>query len=318
MKKNIGFFLAAITAALIPISCTNEDILEPHEISEIYGYTYSGGITASGGNTLKPSLIIYNDERVDWNMGVNGMSTIPFYYNAVKNSQNNYTMYWFSAINRSLAKQKINEKADMTVHLGINTLNEVVILLTQDNLTGKSAMQNVRVPMQMQAGIEKKTTPPEPKIDETIEDITIGIPSGKKRAPWGGQGSYTGTFEYLIGNGGMVERGNGTCDGGLTPEIVITDTGANTAKIRVYSFAYSEKIIFGEFEISGVETYKDGNVYYLHRTAQDVSVPEKNKGTAILEGLTVHGKLENNQLKLRLSFTPDVYSVPFVEIFTSK
>ena len=101
MKKTVyAFFAAAVIAAsLFFVSCDaisdafRDETLENIDITELYGYTYYGNITSSGGSTLTPSLTIYNDDRLDWNMSVNGMNINQFYYYSVKNSKNNYTLY---------------------------------------------------------------------------------------------------------------------------------------------------------------------------------------------------------------------------------
>ena len=77
MKNIHRFFRGGVCLAVLPalalllVSCgQGSQNLKEYDISEIYGYTFYGNITASSGTTLKPSLILYNDERADWNMSV--------------------------------------------------------------------------------------------------------------------------------------------------------------------------------------------------------------------------------------------------------
>ena len=190
--KNYSIFqgggMAVLAAlALVLFSCQQnaEELtpeLTPVDISEIYGYTFYGTITAQSGNTLTPSLILYNEERADWNMSVNGMNVNQFYYYAVKNSVNNYTLYWFGGADQGAAMTHDKSKAAMTVQLGINSLNEVVILLTGDGLTGLGKMQNTRVPMTKQTAIPRNTDAPAIAFDPSIQDVKIEIPGSAAAA----------------------------------------------------------------------------------------------------------------------------------------
>ena len=194
-RKGAAVILAALTFFLL-ISCKQgAQELKDYDISEIYGYTFYGDITADSSNTLKPSFILYNDERAGWNMSVNGMNDNQFYYFAVKNSTANYTLYWFGASNEAAAKAKDKSKAAMTVQLGINSPDNIRILLTGDGLSGIEKMKGAPVPMTKQTGIPRKTTPPPINFDSSIQDVTINIPSAASEADWGGATSYSGTFD---------------------------------------------------------------------------------------------------------------------------
>ena len=170
MKNIHRFFREGVCLAVLPalalllVSCgQGSQNLKEYDISEIYGYTFYGNITASSGTTLKPSLILYNDERADWNMSVSKeskMNAVSFYYYAEKKGVNRYTLYWFGGGDSAAAMNHDKSKAAMTVQLGINSLNEVVVLLTGDKLTEIGAMQNTRVPITKQTGIPRNTDAP--------------------------------------------------------------------------------------------------------------------------------------------------------------
>ena len=333
MELKMGKKLLLIVSMLISlffVSCTNDDESEmtDYEISEIYGYTFYGNITASSGNTLIPSIILYNDERCDWNMSVNGMNNNQFYYYSVKNSTANYTLYWYSAENVSYCKSKDSSKASMVVQLGINSADEIVILLTGDDLTGVSGMTNTRVKMSKQTNIEKNTTPSKIEFDEEVEDITISIPENAVSANWAGESSYSGKFVFMVGEGGSFAKGQGTSgtdsDGNeITPTVLITDTSAvsvNTVTIKVPRFAYTEAMTIEPYDIAGVQVLKDGEVYYLSYEAGSSSsvTAQKADGTTInINSLTLKGKLENGILTIRTSFNPGKMPFPIIQIFTS-
>lgn len=322
-----GMGIAALTVfALLTVSCTEllnafkDEALENHDISDIYGYTYYGNITSSGGSTLTPSLTIYNDERLDWNMSVNGMNINQFYYYSVKNSKNNYTLYWFSGADYGAAMTKDASKAAMTVQIGINSTDGVTILLTGDGLTGIGAMSNTRVPMAKQKNIPRNKEAPVVDFDPSIQDVEINIPSVATEADWGGDGSYTGKFDYLVGNGGNLARGHGTCGDGSEPNIILSPDGAgtHTVKITTHRFSYTAMMTILPFDIDGVKVKKDGDVYYLDRAAVSIPNVKKADGTEVtLNDVTVRGKLENGKLTLRISFKPGVMPFAIVEVFKS-
>lgn len=325
---SISFFI--LFASIVLFSCSNNNKSEAtdYDISELYGYTYYGNITASSGNTLIPSIIIFNDERCDWNMSVNGMNNNQFYYYSVKNSTANYTLYWFSAENVSYCKSRDSSKASMVVQLGINSNSEIVILLTGDNLTGVSGMTNTRVTMIKQANIEINTTPTPIEYDEEVKDITIEIPSTAVESAWGGESSYTGSFIFMVGEGGSLAKGQGTSgtdESGntITPTVEITDTSstsAATATVKVPRFAYTEAMTIESYEISNVKIVKDEDVYYLYYEASSDSTitAQKSDGTTInINSLTLTGKLEEDLLTLRTSFYPGKMPFPIIQIFTS-
>ncbi|MBP3710499.1 MAG: hypothetical protein J6I73_08890 [Treponema sp.] len=326
MKKCYITYALAVTAiALLFISCagTSNESLADYDIAKIYGYTYYGNITASSGNTLIPSLIVYNDNRCDWNMNVTGMNNNQFYYYATQNSASNYTLYWFSAADHASAIAKDASKAAMVVQVGINSLDEIVILLTGDKLTGISAMANTRVPMKKQANIPRNTTPTEIDYNASIKDIMIERPEGASRAAWGGNDSYNGSFVYLVGE---MQKGKGSCgtdaDGNMiTPVVKVADTSAttaNTVQLTMYRFAFSKEMTIKSFDIPNVEVYKDGATYYLHLDATSSIQAETLDKTITLKDLTVDGKLdEKGMLTLRVSFKPGKMPFPIIEIFTS-
>ena len=327
-RKGAAAVLAMLTFFLL-VSCgqgaqnaQSAPELKDRDISEIYGYTFYGNITASSGNTLKPSLILYNDERAEWNMSINGMNNNQFYYYAVKNSKANYTLYWFSGADYGAMMTRDKSKAAMTVLLGINSLDQIRIVLTGDGLTGIEAMQNTPVPMTKQPGIPRKTTPPPIDFNSSIQDITINIPSAASEADWGGATSYSGTFDYLVGD---LARGHGTCGkdsagNEIIPKIRITPdaAGSHTVKVNKYRAVTQSPMNIESFDIPGVKVFKDGAVYYLKYGPSSVEACKENGEDITLHNVTVHGKLENGKLTLRVSFMPGLMPLAIVEVFKSK
>ena len=320
-KKGGGLMLALFLAISVS-SCKKEDddadVID-HGISEIYGYTYYGNITASSGSTLIPSLIIYDDERCDWNMSVNGMNDNQFYYYSKKNSVSNYTLYWYSAENVSSCKTKDSSKASMTVQLGINSADEIVILLMGDDLTGVSGMTNTRVSMKKQAAKGKNQTAPKIKFESDIEDVKINIPETATASTWTGEASYSGSFVFLVGNpGNIIQKGQGSAgtkaDGSpVSPEIKFSATENNTVKITMHQFSYTEQMTITGYEIPNVSVKKDGDVLYLYRAKSSDLVADGKT----LTNLMVSGKLESGKLVLRVSYAPGKMPFPITEIFTS-
>lgn len=162
MKKYTAFFrketIAVLAALILPLVSCQQNALElkPVDISGIYGYTFYGNITASKGETLKPSLILYNEKRAAWNMSIKwGEDAVQCYYYAVRNSVNNYTLYWFGPADEDAANNHDASKAIVVLQLGINSLNEIVVLRTDNNF-----MSGTRVPMQKQTNIAHNGTPP--------------------------------------------------------------------------------------------------------------------------------------------------------------
>ncbi|MCR4789567.1 MAG: hypothetical protein K5839_00650 [Treponemataceae bacterium] len=318
-KTWLGFLL--ILMSLLCFSCDEpeEEGLTDYAISEIYGYTYYGNITASSGNTLIPSLILYNENRVDWNMNVNGMSTNQFYYFSEKNSTSNYTMYWYSAEDESSCVNKVKDDAAMVVQLGINSLDEVVVLLTGDNLTDVDGMTNTRVPMTRQSSIAKNTTPPDIVYDEDVQDVTITIPEDAESCDWFEDYSeYEGTFVYLVG-GGKLGKGQGQCDefDSEIPVSTVTKTGSNTVSVTTPDMYYSASMIVNSYEIPDVSVLKSGDVYYLYKESYSVQVPQNNGSVITLTGDEVFGKYEDGIFILRVSFYPGKMPYPVTQIFTS-
>ena len=328
MKKTVYAFFAAaaIAASLLFVSCDaisdafRDETLENIDIKELHGYTYYGNITSSGGSTLTPSLTIYNKERIDWNMSVNGMIDTQFWYYSVKNSKNNYTLYWFSGADYGAAMSHEFSKAAMTVQVGINSTDGIIILLTGDGLTGIGAMSNTRVPMAKQKNIPRNKNAPEVKFDPSIQDVEINIPSSATEADWGGAGSYTGKFDYLVGPEGTVARGHGTCGAGSEPKITLTPhaAGTHTVKLKMYRFAYTQQMTIEAFDIDGVTVRKEGDVYYLDRAAHSIPNVKKADGTEVtLNEVAVRGELKDGKLTLRVSFKPGNMPFTIVEVFKS-
>jgi hypothetical protein len=311
--------VAVILLSIFSCKLNDDEAVTDYQLSEIFGNTYYGAITASSGTTLIPALIIYNDNRCDWNMNTNGMNNNQFYYYSVKNSAANYTLYWFSAENVSECMSKNSAKASMTVQLGINSSDEIVILLTGDDLTGISAMSNTRVPMLKQSKIARKTEPSEIVFDKDIEDISILCPSSAIPVAWAGLNTYSGSFIYIVSdnNGGALQKGIGTCGkdsngNEIIPKIQIQNPVSNTVTVITNQFSYTEQMTVSPIEVNNVSVSKDGDVYYLHKDKVAIKTSERDLNEFMLDGM-----LENGILTLRISYKPGKMPFPIVEIFTS-
>ncbi len=347
IKKHKRYFLSGMgvaalaICALLTVSCTEllnafkDEALENHDISDIYGYTYYGNITSSGGSTLTPSLTIYNKERVDWNMSVNGMIDTQFWYYAEKKSKNNYTLHWFVGSDRDSARSKIETDAVMTVQIGINSTDGVVILLTGDGLTGIGAMSNTRVPMARQIGIVRKLTAPEIKIDDT-EDIAIVIPETAADTEWSAEKIYTGTFKYLVkGKGKVIQSGSGSSGkdahgNEITPTARIAADGTHTVKLILPRFAYDSNMTIEPITIPGVKVQKKDGIYYFKYDSPKKELPPEEGGgipalkadgnTIKLMQLSIRGMIKDEggtpTLTLRTSFKPGKMPFPVVQVFT--
>ena len=323
-RMGAAVVLTALTFFLL-VSCDQGAQLKDQDISALYGYTFYGNITADSSNTLKPSFILYNDERAGWNMSVNGMSDNQFYYFAEKNSTARYKLYWFSALNYDAMKKKDKSKAAMTVLLGINSPDRIRILLISDGLSGIEKMKGTPIPMTKQTGIPRKTTPPPINFDSSIQDVTIDVPTAAQPVDWDGLASYDGTFDYLVGEEGELKRGHGTCGKDtegkeITPKIGIEKGAAGSHKVTVKMHRFISQPGMGiePFDIPGVNVVKDDSVYYLKYGPSSVEAIKETGDPITLSNVTVYGKLENGKLTLRVSFRPGNMQIPITEIFKSK
>lgn len=298
-------------------SCSNDDDSAEEvdiDISEIYGYTFQGTISASSGNTLTPALILYDDNRCDWNMSTNGMEFNKFYYWSKKNSAGNYTLYWYSGSRAASASLRDDSYASMVVQLGINSLNEVTVLLTSDSLTGVSGMTNTRISMP-RTSAERNTTAPRITVDPSIVDVTITVPDTATTADWFESSSeYSGKFDFMVGEGGSLAKDHGTtdADGNRTASVKITSSGNGKVTVSTPQMYYSATMNITSYDIADVDVKKDGDVYYLTKDEYMATV-----GTITMNGSSVQGKYENGVLTLRIEFKPGRMPFPITQIFTS-
>lgn len=317
--KSSRLFTAIVLAAslLCLASCSSDDDSAEEvdiDISQIYGYTFQGTISASSGNTLTPALILYDANRCDWNMSTNGMEFNKFYYWSKKNSAGNYTLYWYSGSRAASASLRDDSYASMVVQLGINSLNQVTVVLTSDSLTGVSNMTNTRVPM-TRTSAERNTTAPLITVDPSIVDVTITVPDTAITADWfESSSSYTGTFDFMVGEGGSLTKDHGTtdADGNKTASVKITSGGSGKVTVSTPPMYYSSTMNITSYDIADVEVKKDGDVYYLTKAEYTATV-----GTITINGSSVQGKYENGVLTLRIEFKPGKMPFPITQIFTS-
>ncbi len=302
------------------VSCSQDEdgsTAQDFDISELYGYTFQGTISASSGTTLTPAIIIYNDERCDWNMSTNNMSNNQFYYYSEKTGTGAYTLYWYGTDKQSYCASKDSSQADMTVQLGINSLEEVVILLTADDYSGVSNMTNTRVTMKLQSSIARNVTPSVISEDSDIEDVTITIPETAESATWSGEESYSGSFVYLVGDDGSIEKGTGSCgtdsDGKeITPVVSFSNSSSGSITITMHSFSYNSSMTIESYDVSGVSVKEADDVQYLEYSGSVTA------GSYTLNSFSLAGKLEEGILTLRVSFKPGSMPFAITEIFTSE
>lgn len=311
--------LVLFAAVLILSSCNNlnsENTSEEHDydIADFYGYTFQGTISASSGNTLTPALILYNENRCDWNMSTNGMEFNQFYYFSKKNSASNYTLYWYGGSKAAYASLQDESQADMVVQLGLNSPTEVVILLTGDSLTGVSGMTNTRVSMQ-KTDAEKNTSAPEIVINDDVDDVSSDIPSTAVSADWFEESStYEGSFDFMVGENGSMLKDHGKSDanGETTSTVKITKSESGKVIVSTPSMYYTESMNITSYDIADVEVKKDGDVYYLTKDSYTAQV-----GSITINGQSVYGKYENGKLILRIEFKPGKMPFAITQIFTS-
>lgn len=306
-------------------SCDNlnlrreEPVAKDYDIKDFYGYTFQGTISASSGNTLTPALILYNENRCDWNMSTNGMEFNQFYYFSKKNSASNYTLYWYGGAKAHYASLQDISQADMVVQLGLNSPTEVVVLLTGDSLTGVSGMTNTRVNMQ-KTKAEKNTNAPNIVVDSSISDISTEIPESAVSVDWfEGSSSYEGSFVFMVGEGGTLLKDHGKSDvnGETTPTAKITKSSSGKVVVSTPAMYYTETMNITSYDISDVEVKKDGDVYYLTKGSYTQQISQANGSTIVLNGSSLYGKYENGILTLRLEFYPGKMPFPITQIFTS-
>lgn len=308
---------ALIAAGLCFFSCSSDgDSAEEVDIdiSEIYGYTFQGTISAISGNTLTPALILYNENRCDWNMSTNGMEFNKFYYWAKKNSPSNYTLYWYGGSRGAYASLRDDSYASMVVQLGINSINEVTVLLTSDSLTGVSGMTNTRVKM-TRTNEARNTTAPKIVVDETISDVTITVPDTATTEDWFESSTqFSGTFDFMVGEGDSLTKDHGKTDasGAKTATVKIESSGNGKITVSTPQMYYSETMNITSYDIADVEVKKDGDVYYLTKGEYTATV-----GSITINGISVSGKYENGVLTLRVEFKPGKMPFPITQIFTS-
>lgn len=317
--------LVLFAAVLVLPSCDNINQQNPqvqehdYDIADFYGYTFQGTISASSGNTLTPALILYNENRCDWNMSTNGMEFNQFYYFSKKNSASNYTLYWYGGAKAHYAILQDISQADMVVQLGLNSPTEVVVLLTGDTLTGVSGMTNTRVNMQ-KTNAEKNTNAPNIVVDSSISDISTEIPASATSANWFEESSsYEGSFVFMVGEGGTLLKDHGKSDvnGETTPTAKITKSSSGKVVVSTPAMYYTETMNITSYDIADVEVKKDGDVYYLTKGSYTQEIDQSSGKSITLNGSSVYGKYENGILTLRLEFYPGKMPFPITQIFTS-
>lgn len=252
-------------------------------------------------------------------MSTNGMEFNQFYYFSKKNSASNYTLYWYGGSKSRYASLQDESQADMVVQLGLNSPNEVVVLLTGDSLTGVSGMTNTRVSMQ-KTDAEKNTTAPTIVINNDVNDVSTDIPSTAVSADWFEDSStYEGSFDFMVGEGGALLKDHGKSDanGEATPTVKIAKSTSGKIIVSTPAMYYTATMNITSYDIADVEVKKDGDVYYLTKDSYTQQIEQSNGSIITLNGSSVYGKFENGILTLRLEFYPGKMPFPITQIFTS-
>lgn len=304
------------------VSCSQDEdgsTAQDFDISELYGYTFQGTISASSGGTLTPALILYNSYRCDWNMSTNNMSNNQFYYYSEKTGTGAYTLYWYGGSKSKYCTLEDKTQADMVIQLGIDSENKITILLTGDSLTGVSGMTNTRVPM-TKTSAEKNTSAPEIVVDSSIKDVTITIPETAVSADWSeDETTFEGSFVYLVGENGSMAKAKGRCDENetITPSVKIAKGESGKVSVTTPQMWYSSSMQITPYEVEDVALSQASDIYYLNKENFTQTLSNEDGSTTTLNIVSLKGKYENSVLTLRIEFKPGKMPFAITQIFTS-
>lgn len=285
------------------ISCSNDDDesdkVTEYALSDLYGYTFQGKISASSGNTLTPQLVIYDEKHLSWNMNTSGMNDSAFFYTAEQTKTNVYSLSWYSSESDFNAKTN----SGMTVTLGINSATSVTVLVVSNSTEGTSGGMAGK-PVPMTRTNEAKKTWTESGSSESGNDSAIPeIAVEGESAEWAEESSvYTGKMKVLVSGSNY---GN---DDALTT--TVTKTSENT--VTVTNPATSAGMGSSAFDIEGISVTKSGDVYYLSKKDFTLTV-----GTTTYTCDSFTGKLEDGILTFVFVYTPGAMPMSITEVFTS-
>ena len=271
----------------------NDGTIPDYDISDLYGYTYSGTVSASSGNTLTPEMTIYDSTHVEWNMSSSSMSAATYYYNAEETAQNVYKLYWYaSESERSAASTSADtSSALMSVTLGINSTNSISVI----------GMGTTVVEMSRTGDTQKTYSGDDDDTDETtVPEITILGDS----AAWAEESSaYTGSLSLIV-------MGTNYAD---SSSYAITVTKGDDNTVSITSPAVSTSMMsISSFTVDNVAVTKDGDVYYLYAESFTATA-----GTVTVNGSSLKGKLDDGVLTLVLVYRPGAMPLDITEVFTS-
>ncbi len=288
--RGTTFFLV-ILLSLFFISCkaeTEEDEIPDYDISQLYGYTFSGTINASSGSTLTPELTIFDSSHVEWNMSSSSMAAYTYYYSAKKSTQNVYYLYWYSS--KSELSTNDTSKAQMTVTLGINDTKNISVIGMGSTVVEMSRISD-----------EQRT------FEESKTDTSIDIPSitvAGSSAEWiSEESAYTGKLHIIVMGADYAN--------GENHSITITKTGENTVSITNPTLQTS-MMNMESFTLENVEVTKDGEIYYL--SASNFTAMA---GNVTLKVSSLKGKLENGILSLVYVYKPGKMPLDITQVFVS-
>ena len=271
------------------ISCADstddDDDISDYSLSDLYGYTYSGTIYASSGDTLYPELIIYDSSHVSWSMSAGSYDTTIYYYTSQKKSQNVYLLYWYGSA--SAASANDTSTAPMTVTIGINSTSSLSVV----------GMGSTVVSMTRTS--DSKTT--YSGSDSEDEDVSITV-SGESAEWFEESKEYSGTI--ALGISGAVTAQDGTFT------LAVKKSSENTVSVVLPEITGMGMAI-KSFTVEGVSVLKDGDVYYLQKGEFTASSNYTIAGTSLV------GKYENGILTVRTVFAPGAMPMDLIEVFTS-
>lgn len=327
-EKNMkAKFLSLFLIVLFIMSCPQpETQLEDHSLSQLYGYTYTGTIQAESGATLTPTLIIYDNSRCDWNMSSTGMENNQFYYLHKKNRKSNYTLYWFNGSKHGEVIAQNTSAADMEVQLGINSLEEITILLTQDDHTGIDGMSNTRVTMKRTSD-PRKTSTPTIDFNQDIQESTITLPDGVLDATWPSEWSdnsksFPGTFNFFVkaNENNLIAAQEGTIDAQGTRNTQVTLTKGTEGFITLTTppLYYSSTMFIKPYEINDIAIKKEDDILYFTKGKATIEEVKKDDGSSITINLEeVIGQYKDGVLKIKIIFKPGAMPFPIYQDFCS-
>lgn len=276
------------------ISCSNDDDesdkVTEYALSDLYGYTFQGKISASSGNTLTPQLVIYDEKHLAWNMNTSGMNDSAFFYTAEQTKTNVYSLSWYTS------ESDFNSKTNsgMTVTLGINSATSVTVLVVSNSTEGTSSgMAGKPVPM-TRTNEAKKTwtetngnTSAESLPTETTatEYSVFGIYVGTASASSNYFNNYGSEYAYIMvtkKDDETVEATfySGTWGSGTFSELSVSESESSNEKTFTLAGNGTQNMSMSGTVTNGYDAAFSGNAAGGKLTAT-VTIPNVMGGTIV-------------------------------------